>query len=132
MPFNGLFELSFCNVFKSLLNMYHSIMLLSLPISILYGIVTLLLPACISNSAVNSDQFLLICTESILIVSILPLLYSSDVSSSISFTTLLLLLLHTFLKCCILPHPAHIFPYTGHCLSRCTLPQYWHGYCCNI
>ena len=77
MPFNSLLEFSFCN---SLLNMCHGIMLPLLPISILYGTIILLSTACISNSAINSDQFLFTCIESILTVSILPLLYCWDVS----------------------------------------------------
>ena len=125
--FNGLFEFGFCNILYSLLNMCHGIMLPLLPIFILYGTIIMLLPACISNSTVNIDQILFICTESILTVSILPLLNSWDVSTSISFTALLLLLWHTFLKCPDLPYPAHIFPHSGHCLSGCTLPQYWHA-----
>ena len=77
---------------NNFLNMCQGIMLPSLPISILYGIVSLLLPVCISNSAVNIDQFLFIYTESILTISISPLLYSLDISCSILFITLLLLL----------------------------------------
>ena len=65
-------------------------------------------------------------------VSILPLLYSGVISNSFLFTAPLLLLWHTFLKCPILPHPAHVFLYAGHCLGRCTPPQYQHGCCCNV
>ena len=65
----------------------------------------------------------------ILAVSILPSLYSRDISCSISFTTPLLLLQQTFMKCHILPHPAHILPYAGYCLSWCVPPQYLH--CCH-
>ena len=90
---------------KSLLDIYHVIMLFPLPVSVLYGTIILLLPTHVSNSTVNYDQFLFICTESMLTVSILPSLYSWDVSNSISFIALLLLLQHTFLKCPILPHP---------------------------
>ena len=117
MLFNSLFGFSFCNILNSLLNMYHGIMLSSLPVSIWYGIIILLLPAHISNSAVNSEWFLFRCTESALTVSILLLLYSWHVSTSILFTTLLLLLKHTFLKCPILPHPA--------CLPICWALSWW-------
>ena len=132
MPLNSLFEFIFCNILNSLLSMCHGIMLPLLPVSILYRIIILLVPACISNSAINNDQFLFRCTESILTVSILSLLYSLDISTSMSFTALSLLLWHTLLKCLVLPQPAHVFLYAGHCLSGCTPPQYWHGCCCDV
>ena len=77
-------------------------------------------------------NFLSKCTESILAVSSSPSLYPCDASSSSYFTAQPLLLWHTFLKCLVLPQPAHVFPYAGHCLGTCTLPQYWHGHCCDV
>ena len=100
--------------------------------SVSYGIVTLLLPACISNLAVSIDLYLFIHTELILTISILSSLYSWDTSCSISLTTLLLLLWQTFLKCPTLPHSAHVLPYTGHCLSWWISPQYLHGCHCVV
>ena len=122
----------FCNVFKQPFEYvpWHYVILT--PCIYLYGTIILLLSAFVSNSAVNSDWFLFICTASILTVSILPSLYSWDVSTSISFTAPLLLLWHTFLKCPVLPHATHIFLYAGYCLGRCTLPQYWCGCHYNI
>ena len=112
--------------------MNNGIMLPLLLLSILYGITILLAPACISNSAVNDDQFLFKCTESILTVSISPSLYPCGTSSSSSFHAQSLLLWHTFLKCLVLPQTAHIFPYTGYCLSTFTPPQYQHGHHCDV
>ena len=51
-------------------------MLPSHPVSILYDIVILLLPACVSNLAVSIDQFLFMYTELILTISISSSLYS--------------------------------------------------------
>ena len=99
---------------------------------ILYKITLLLAPAHISASASNNDQYLFKCTDSILTVSISPSLYSCGASSSSSFTAWCLLLWHIFLKCLVLPKPAHILPYARHCLSTCTPPQYWHGCCCDV
>ena len=129
MVFLSVASVTFGNNF---LNMYQGIMLPSLPVSILHGTVSLLSPACISNDAISIDWFLFICRELILAVSLLPFLYSWDVSCSISFITLLLLLWQTFLKCPTLPHTAHILPYTGHCLSWCILPQYLPSCLCIV
>ena len=43
------------NVLNNYLNVNNGIMLPSLPLSILYGITILLVPACVSNSAINND-----------------------------------------------------------------------------
>ena len=48
-------------------------------------------------------------------------------SISTSWTAWFLLLLQTFLKCPVLLHAAHIFPYAGHCLGLWLCPQYLHG-----
>ena len=116
MPFYSLFEFIFSNVFKqSLEYVPQHYVILAFHIYFIYGITILLVPACVSNSAINNDQFLFKCTESILTVSILPSLYSWDTSTHISFTALSLLLQHTFLKCLVLPQPTHVFPYARHC-----------------
>ena len=129
----GFLSLASISLGNNFLNMYHGIMLPSLPMSILYGTVILLSPAHISNLAVSIDRFLFIYTEIIiLIVSISPLLYSWDISCSISFTTLIVLLWQTFLKCPTLLYPTHVLPYAGHYLSWCTPPQYLHGCCCMV
>ena len=107
-------------------------MLPSFPVSILHGTVILLLPVCISNFAVSINRFLFICTDLILTVSISPLLYSWDISSSISFIALLLLVWQTFLKCPISLHPAHVLSYARHCLGWCIPPQYLHGCHCVV
>ena len=51
---------------NNFLNVYQGIMLPSLPVSILYGTVSLLFPVHVSNLAVRIDQFLFICMELIL------------------------------------------------------------------
>ena len=48
-------------------------------------------------------------------------------SISTSWTAQFLLLLHTFLKCPVLLHAAHVFPYAGHCLGGWLCLQYLHG-----
>ena len=112
--------------------MYQGIMLLSLPASILYGIITLLSHVCVSNLAVSIDQFLFMYTGLILTISISSSLYSWDTSCSISLTTLLLLLWQTFLKHPTLPHSVHVLPYAGHCLGWWIPPQYLHGCHCVV
>ena len=62
----------------------------------------------------------------------MPLLYPCGTSSSSSFTAWSLLLLHTFLKCSVLPQPTHIFLYARHCLHVCTPPQYGHCQYCDV
>ena len=92
---------------NNFLNTYQDIMLPLLPVSILYGTVSFCyhLYTCLILQLTLTD-FMFICTESIPTVSISPLLYSWDISCSISFITLHLLLQQTFLKCPILPHLA--------------------------
>ena len=117
---------------NNFLNMYHGIMLPSLPVSILNGIVILLLPVHISNLVVSINWLLFLYTELILTISISSLLYSWDISCSITLTTLLLLLQQTFLKCPTLLHSVHILPYAGQCLSWCVSPQDLYGCHCVV
>ena len=130
-PFIAFLSSSSVIFLNGFLNMCHSIILPSLPASILCGITILLGSVCISNSAINNDQFFFKWAESILTVSISPSL-SWDISTYISFTTLSFLLWHTFLKCPVLPQPEHVFPHAGHCLSTCTPPQYWYDCHCDV
>ena len=133
MPFNGLLSLASVTLGNNFLNMCQGIMLPSLPVSILYGTVSLLLPAHVANSEVHIDQFLYICTESILTVSISPLL---SVGTSLAPFCLFL-----YFFCCSIPSwnapschtpHTHILPYTEHCLSWCNPPQYLHGCHCDV
>ena len=117
---------------NNFLNIYQGIMLPSLPVSILYDIITLLSPACISNLVVSIDQFLFMHSELILTISISSSLYSWDTTSSMSLTTLFLLLQQTSLKCPTLPHSAHILPYAGQCLGWLIPPQHLHGCHCVV
>ena len=131
MIFDSFWELRFSYPWVQFLNIYHGIMLLSLPVSISYSIIVLLLPMHVSNLVVSIDQFLFMHTELILTISIPTSLYSWDTSCYISLTTMLLLLQQTFQKCPSLPHSAHILPYAGHCLGWWIPPQYLHD-CCNV
>ena len=99
----------------------------SLPASILYGIIMLLLPTCISNFAVNIDLLLFRHTELILTILRSSSVHSCYTSCSISLTTLFFLLWQTFQKCPILLHLVHALPYAGHCLGWWIPPLYLQG-----
>ena len=101
-------ELRFSHPWEQFFEYIPGNLLLSLSVSILYGIITLLLPMDISNLAVSINQFLFMHTELILTVSISSSVYSCDTSCSISLTILLLLLCQTFWKCSILLHSMHV------------------------
>ena len=102
--------------------------------SILYTTAILLWPAAICRLAVNTEWFLLNWIESMLTISM-----SSSASywfslSSILFTSLAFLLLHTALKWPIFWHPTHVFPYAENCFwvpasTICTWLSY--GYSCQ-
>ena len=96
-PFIVFLSSSSVTFLNSFLNVYHSIILPLLPVSILYGITILLIITDFCSNEPNQYS----------LFSILPLL-SWEISTSISFTTLFLLLWHTFLKCPVLPQP-HMF-----------------------
>ena len=117
LPFLDLFSCSSFIFLKSFLNVYSGIMFPSLPVSILYGISTVVSPTFVSKCAVISDRFLFKYTELILTVSISSSWGSCTISISTSCTTQSLLLLHTFLKWPVFPCPMHVFPYAGHCLG---------------
>ena len=54
------------------------------------------------------------------------LMLSCRISCFTSFTASVFLLLQTLWKRQVLLHSAHFFPYYGHCLGGCMLPQYLH------
>ena len=127
-PFTDHFSWSlpmFANNFR---NMYSSIMFPSLPVSILYETSNNIFPACVCNLAIMLDHFLFTYTELILTISVSSSCDSASMSISTSWTTWLLLLLHTFLKCPVLLHAAHVFPYTGQCLGAWLCLQYLHSH----
>ena len=107
--------------------MYSGMIWLLLPVSTVYGTIILFGPSDVFKFTVSMEQFLLkwielMLTESMLFSSTL----SWTASCSTSFMTLALLLLHIALKCPILLHSVHVFPYAGHCLGRWLLPQCLH------
>ena len=108
-------------------NMYSGMKLPSLPVSIVFGISNAVSPTCISKSAIISDHFLFKYNELILIVSMSSPWDSGPISISTSCTMQFLLLMHAFLKCPVLLHAVHVFPYAGHCLGVWPPPQYLHG-----
>ena len=129
MPFYSLFEFIFCNIFKQSSEYVPKALCYShFPVSILYGITILLLPAHVSltlplimtnfcsyvQNQYSLFQFHLCCILGML----LPLSHLPSLS---------LLLQHTLLKCPVFPQPTHVFPYARHCLGMCNLPQYQHG-----
>ena len=126
-PFTDLFNCSLLMFANSFWNMYSSIRFPSLPMSLLYGISNTVLPTCISNFVLMSDLVLFIYNELILTTSVSSPCDSSSISISTSCTMQFLLLLHTFLKCPILLHAAHVFPYARHCLGAWLSPQYLHS-----
>ena len=129
MDFLSCSTVTFLNNF---LNIYSGIMLLSLPVSYLYGISTMLLHACVSKCAVITNWLLFKCTKSILTVSTSSSWDSCSVLTSTSSTTWSHLLLHTFLKWPISPHPVHVFPYAGHCWGTWISLQYLHSHLWDI
>ena len=116
-PFTNLFNCSSLMFLNSFQNMYSGMRLPSLPVSILYRISYAVLPTCISKFAIISYHFLFKYSELILTISMSSPWESGPICISTSCTTQFLLLLHTFLKCPILPHVANIFPHAGHCLG---------------
>ena len=121
-PFTNHFSSSLPMFANNFQNMYSSIMFPSLPVSILYETSNDVYPACICNFAIMLDHFLFTYTALILTISVSSSWDSASMSISTSWTAWLLLLLHTFLKCPVLPHATHIFPYTGHCLGAWLCP----------
>ena len=104
----------------------------SLPVLILYRIFNAILPSCVSKCAIISDHFLFKYNELTLMISMSSPWESGTISISTSCTVQFLLLLHTFLKCPILLHAVHTFPYAGHCLGVWPPPQYLHGHLCCV
>ena len=128
LPFMDPFSCSSDIFLNSFLNIYSGIMLPSLPISILYGISTVVLPTCISRCAVISNRFLFRYTELILTVSI-PSSWGSWHTSPFPTHAL-----HGLSYSCI-PSWSGLFSHiwckffhrAGHCLGAWLPPQYLHG-----
>ena len=91
-------------------------------------LLTMFFPPAFAIFAIMLDHFLFTYTELILTISVSSSCDSASMSISTSWTAWLLLLLHTFLKCPVLLHAAHIFLYTGHCLGAWLCLQYLHGH----
>ena len=127
-PFTDLFSWSLPMFTNNFQNMYSSIMFSLLPVSILYGTSNNTFPTCTCNFTVMLECFLFTYTALILTISVSPSCDSGSMSISTSWTAQFLLLQHTFLKCPVLLHAVHIFPYAGHCLAAWLCLQYLHGH----
>ena len=133
MPFNSLFEFSFCNIFKQSFEYvpWHYVTLTPC----IYFISELLFCYHLHKSLPPQ----LIVTDCCSYVQNQYSLFQFHLHCTLGPSLPLFHLLPYFFCCSILSSnvlssdtPQDIFPYAGHCLSGCTPPQYWHGCCCNI
>ena len=118
---------SFVTSGNSFLKICMGIILPLLPMSILYGIFMLFLPADVFKLVVMMNQFVFNWTEYTLTISMSSLALSCMVSCPTSCSALVFLLLQTVLKWPNLLHSMHTLPYAGYCLGGCKLPQYLHA-----
>ena len=125
--FNCFHKFSFSNPWEQFLNIYQGIMLPSLPVSILYGIITLLSLACMPylinfcSCILNWYSPFQYHLPSTPWTPPAPSHWSpcSFYSGRPSWSVLLYCTLHVLL-------------YVGHCLGWCIPPQYLHGFHCVV
>ena len=126
--FNGFFKQFYCYVFKQFFKICRAALCCSHYLCQFCTLLQCFLPACVSKHAVITDQFLFKCTKSILTVSISSSWESCTILTSTSCTMQSLLLLQTFLKWPIFPHPSYVFPYARHCWGAWIPLQDLHGH----